>query len=109
MTNTQTELPVEQCDRDAADTWRREWYGCRGEHTALVHAFARHRLTAPNLAAENARLREALEPFARAEGISTGFDGERIYAILHYPVDAKATICLAALSDARTALDRVEP
>lgn len=48
-------VPTQQ-DREAADTWRREWANCRGEHTALVQAFARHRLAALE---EAARVAEA--------------------------------------------------
>lgn len=40
-----TLVEVIQADRDAADLWKREWEHCRGSHTALVQAFARHRLS----------------------------------------------------------------
>lgn len=57
----ETEGLVEQVDRDAADKWKREWEHCRGSHTALVHAFARHRLAATEAqSAEIADLRLAL-------------------------------------------------
>ena len=45
MTKLTNDVPVTQADRDAADDWRRNWMNCRGEHTALIQAFARHRLT----------------------------------------------------------------
>lgn len=55
--------------REAADNWRREWKDCRGEHTALVQAFARfeeqidarHRETIARLEAERDALWEALK------------------------------------------------
>lgn len=39
-------VKVTQEDIDAADTWKREWQNCRGEHTALAQAFAEHRQAA---------------------------------------------------------------
>jgi len=50
------------------------------------------------------KLEEALRPFARAESISTGFDGNAIFARLQYAKDATETIPLAALEEARKAL-----
>jgi hypothetical protein len=56
------QVKVEQVDREAADGWRREWEHCRGSHTALVQAFARHRLSAiAQLTEERDRLRASLE------------------------------------------------
>jgi len=51
------------------------------------------------------KLEAALRPFARAEYISTGFDGNAIFARLQYAKDATETIPLAALEEARKALD----
>lgn len=53
-------LIPDQCDRDAADAWKREWENCLGSHTQLVQAFARHRLDSTR------ELREALEELADA-------------------------------------------
>jgi len=50
-------------------------------------------------------LQAALRPFARAEYISTGFDGNAIFARLQYAKDATETIPLAALEEARKALE----
>jgi hypothetical protein len=65
-----------------------------------------------NYASENALFRDhiekleaALRPFARAEYISTGFDGNAIFARLQYAKDATETIPLAALDEARKALE----
>ena len=64
-----------------------------------------------NYASENALFRDriekleaALRPFARAEYISTGFDGNAIFARLQYAKDATETIPLAAVEEARKAL-----
>ena len=51
------------------------------------------------------KLEAALRPFARAEYISTGFDGNAIFARLQYAKDATETIPLAALEEARKALE----
>ena len=51
------------------------------------------------------KLEAALRPFARAEYISTGFDGNAIFARLQYAKDAAETIPLAALGEARKALE----
>lgn len=51
------------------------------------------------------KLEAALRPFARAEYISTGFDGNAIFARLQYAKDATETIPLAALEEAREALE----
>lgn len=52
MDNAQTDkLVIEQRHREAADAWKRDWQNCRGEHTALVQAFAhfeRDHLTRPS-------------------------------------------------------------
>ncbi len=56
------------------------------------------------LEADNARLREALEPFARAQHIVASVDGERIRCVLTYPPEAKQTFTLASLNEARAAL-----
>ena len=57
------------------------------------------------LEADNARLREALEPFARAQHIVASVDGERIRCVLTYPPEAKQTFTLASLNEARAALE----
>ena len=51
------------------------------------------------------KLEAALRPFARAEYISTGFDGNAIFARLQYAKDATETIPLVALEEARKALE----
>ncbi len=54
-----------------------------------------------------ARIKEleaALRPFARAESMVSGFDGERIYAKLLYAKDASETINCVAVISARAAL-----
>ena len=53
----------------------------------------------------NEKLEAALRPFARAEYILTGFDGNAIFARLQYAKDATETIPLAALEEARKALE----
>lgn len=45
---------VTDADRRAADNWRREFKDCIGEHTALVQAFAAHRIEAREQALEDA-------------------------------------------------------
>ena len=56
------------------------------------------------LRAERDALREALEPFARAEHIVASMDGEWIRCILSYPYEARETFTLASLDAARAAL-----
>ena len=57
------------------------------------------------LTAENERLREALEPFARAEQIAATIETDgRIRCTLSYPLDADQTFTLESLNAARAAL-----
>lgn len=102
MTDPETRaIPVDvvQADRDAAAAyWKSQGIGTAVSYRAIRHgdrddshlvmAFARHRITAlETLAAENARLREVLEPFAKAGEL---FDAEPVDPRYHVVIYAPA-------------------
>lgn len=82
--------------------WSKFGYGVEASETM---AEAADRIAA--LEAQLASLREALEPFARAQHIIASVDeGSRIRCILTYPEGAEKTFTLASLEAARQALNR---